>query len=131
MEERAPNITNKNRKRKRLKVKENSRKNQARKIQELKKKDKKFKLLVSSLCFLVVLSLVVSAFLKQRSLQARRYEYNTLKADIISYELQRDRLSQKLENTIDINKIQRYALEDLGMVYRDKDNTVKLNVDRN
>lgn len=130
MEERAPNITNKNRKRKRLKVKENSRKNQARKIQELKKKDKKFKLLVSSLCFLVVLSLVVSAFLKQRSLQARRYEYNTLKADIISYELQRDRLSQKLENTIDINKIQRYALEDLGMVYRDKDNTVKLNVDR-
>ena len=128
MEERAPNITNKNRKRKRLKVKENSRKNQARKIQELKKKDKKFKLLVSSLCFLVVLSLAVSAFLKQRSLQARRYEYNTLKADIISYELQRDRLSQKLENTI--NKIQRYALEDLGMVYRDKDNTVKLNVDR-
>lgn len=130
MEERAPNITNKNRKRKRLKVKENSRKNQARKIQELKKKDKKFKLLASSLCFLVVLSLAVSAFLKQRSLQARRYEYNTLKADIISYELQRDRLSQKLENTIDINKIQRYALEDLGMVYRDKDNTVKLNVDR-
>lgn len=130
MEERAPNITNKNRKRKRLKVKENSRKNQARKIQELKKKDKKFKMLVSSLCFLVVLSLAVSAFLKQRSLQARRYEYNTLKADIISYELQRDRLSQKLESTIDINKIQRYALEDLGMVYRDKDNTVKLNVDR-
>ena len=131
MEERAPNITNKNRKRKRLKVKENRRKNQARKIQGLRKKDKKFKILVSSLCFLVVLSLAVSAFLKQRSLQARRYEYNTLKADIISYELQRDRLSQKLENTIDINKIQRYALEDLGMVYRDKDNTVKLNVDRN
>lgn len=131
MEERAPNIINKNRKRKRLKVKENSRKNQARKIKELRKKDKKFKILVSSLCFLVVLSLAVSAFFKQRSLQARRYEYNTLKADIISYELQRDRLSQKLENTIDINKIQRYALEDLGMVYTDKDNTVKLNVDRN
>lgn len=131
MEERVPKIKNKNKKRIRLKVKDTSRQRQARKIKELKKKDRRFKLVTSSLTFLILLGLLVSSFLKQRSLQAKRYEYNTLKADIVSYELQRDRLSQKLENTIDINKIQRYALEELGMVYKDKDNTVKLNVDRN
>ena len=64
-------------------------------------------------------------------MKAKRFEYNTLQADVNSYELQRDRLSQKLENAIDINRIQRYALEELGMVYKDDNNTVKLNVDRN
>ncbi len=131
MEERIPKIKNNNKKRIRLRVKDDRKKLQAQKIIQLRKRDRNLKLFLSTITFIMIACMLVSSFFKMRALQARRYEYNTLKADIVSYELQRDRLSRKLENAIDIKKIQRQALEDLGMVYRDKDNTVKLNVDRN
>ena len=48
-----------------------------------------------------------------------RFEYNRLQADIVSYELQRDRLKTSLDEAVDLNRIQRYAIEDLDMVYQD------------
>lgn len=52
-----------------------------------------------------------------------KFEYNRLQAEIVSYELTRDRLQNNLDEAIDLNRIQRYAIEDLGMVYKnDKNN---------
>ena len=131
MEERIAISKNNNKKRRRLKVKDNRKSKKIKQIQNLKKKDRKMKLSLSVFTFLVVASLLTIALVKRNNLNAKRYEYNTLQADIVSYELQRDRLKGRLEEAIDLNLIQRYALEELGMVYKDDDNTVKLNVDRN
>ncbi|MDU2558038.1 MAG: hypothetical protein E7C95_03575 [Anaerococcus prevotii] len=131
MEERTAISKNNNKKRRRLKVKDNRKSKKIKQIQNLKKKDRKMKLSLSVFTFLVVASLLTIALVKRNNLNAKRYEYNTLQADIVSYELQRDRLNSRLEEAIDLNLIQRYALEELGMVYKDDDNTVKLNVDRN
>lgn len=133
MEERLTTIKyrNNNHKRRRLKVKDDRKAIKLKKIQALKKRDRKFRLALSTFTLIFVLSLSAISLIKTNNLKAKRFEYNTLQADIVSYELQRDRLSEKLENTIDLNRIQRYALEDLGMVYKDDTNTVKLNVDRN
>ena len=59
--------------------------------------------------------------IKRINLSNDRFEYNRLQAEIVSYELQRDRLQNNLDEVIDLNRIQRYAIEDLGMVYK-KDN---------
>lgn len=133
MEERLTTIKyrNNNHKRRRLKVKDDRKAIKLKKIQALNKRDRKFRLALSTLTLIFVLSLSAISLIKRNNLKAKRFEYNTLQADIVSYELQRDRLSEKLENAIDLNRIQRYALEDLGMVYKDDTNTVKLNVDRN
>lgn len=133
MEERLTSIRykNDNHKRKRLRVKDDRKAIKLRKIENLKQRDRKVKIALSTLTVIFVLSLASITLIKRNNLKAKRFEYNTLQADVNSYELQRDRLSQKLENAIDINRIQRYALEELGMVYKDDNNTVKLNVDRN
>ena len=133
MEERLTSIRykNDNYKRKRLRVKDDRKAIKLRKIEHLKQRDRKVKIVLSTLTVIFVLSLASITLIKRNNLKAKRFEYNTLQADVNSYELQRDRLSQKLENAIDINRIQRYALEELGMVYKDDNNTVKLNVDRN
>lgn len=133
MEERLTSIRykNDNYKRKRLRVKDDRKAIKLRKIENLKQRDRKVKIVLSTLTVIFVLSLASIILIKRNNLKAKRFEYNTLQADVNSYELQRDRLSQKLENAIDINRIQRYALEELGMVYKDDNNTVKLNVDRN
>ncbi|EEI83226.1 hypothetical protein [Anaerococcus tetradius] len=133
MEERLTSIRykNDNYKRKRLRVKDDRKAIKLRKIENLKQRDRKVKIVLSTLTVIFVLSLASITLIKRNNLKAKRFEYNTLQADVNSYELQRDRLSQKLENAIDINRIQRYALEELGMVYKDDNNTVKLNVDRN
>ena len=131
MEERIAISKNNNKKRRRLKVKDNKRSRKIKQIQNLKKKDRRMKLSLSIFTFLLVASLLTIALVKRNNLNAKRYEYNTLQADIVSYELQRDRLNSRLEEAVDLNLVQRYALEELGMVYKDDDNTVKLNVDRN
>lgn len=133
MEERLTSIRykNDNYKRKRLRVKDDRKAIKLRKIENLKQRDRKVKIVLSTLTVIFGLSLASITLIKRNNLKAKRFEYNTLQADVNSYELQRDRLSQKLENAIDINRIQRYALEELGMVYKDDNNTVKLNVDRN
>ena len=108
---------NNNHNRKRFKAKENpkySRKNQM-KIQQ--KKDKRFKAILSFLTFAIVLSLVYFTFTTRNELLAKRDQYKNLASETISQELKRDRLNAKLEDTVDLNRIQRYALEELGMVY--------------
>ena len=60
----------------------------------------------------------------------KRNEYNELVTESISTELKRDRLKAKLENAVDINRIQRYAIEELGMVY-DKAKEERIEFDGN
>ena len=59
-----------------------------------------------------------------------RNEYNNLQSQYTSYQLTRDRLNKDLEDSVDLKEIQRYAMENLGMIYENKDNTVYLNIDR-
>lgn len=118
-------------KRPRLTVRNNRNLRKKRRIIELKKKDRRFKI-IASIITLLALGFVFTSFMMERmSLNRRIDEYNNLQADVMAYELQKDNLNKKVENAIDLARIQRYALEELGMVYRDDGNTVKLNVDRN
>ena len=57
-------------------------------------------------------------------------EYNNLQSQYTSYQLTKDRLNKDLEDSVDLKEIQRYAMENLGMIYENKDNTVYLNIDR-
>ena len=59
-----------------------------------------------------------------------RNEYNNLQSQYTSYKLTKDRLNKDLEDSVDLKEIQRYAMENLGMIYQNKDNTVYLNIDR-
>ena len=63
-------------------------------------------------------------------LNYRRNEYNKLQSQYTSYQLTRDRLNKDLEDSVNLKEIQRYAMENLGMIYENKDNTVYLNIDR-
>lgn len=118
-------------KRARLTVRDNRDLRKKRRIIELKKKDRRFRIIASIITFLA-LGFVFTLFMMERmSLNRKIDEYNSLQADVMAYELQKDNLNKKVENAIDLPRIQRYALEELGMVYRDDENTVKLNVDRN
>ena len=85
------------------------------KIQQ--KKDKRIKAILSFLTFVIVLSLGYFTFTTRNELLAKRDQYKNLASETISQELKRDRLNAKLEDTVDLNRIQRYALEELGMVY--------------
>lgn len=86
-------------------------------IQVQKKRDKRMRSLVSLMSLVLLITLGYFNFQKQRELQAKRLEYNSLMSEVISTELKRDRLRAKLENSVDLNRIQRYAIEELGMVY--------------
>lgn len=107
---------NKNHNRIRLKVKEDP-KRRKKNIKVQRKKDRRFKLVVSFLTLAVILTLGFFTFTTRNELIAKRNEYKELSSDAISKELKRDRLKAKLENTVDLNRIQRYALEELGMGY--------------
>ena len=50
--------------------------------------------------------------------------------DITSYQLTRDRLNSDLEDSVSLKEIQRYAMENLGMIYENEGNVVYLNIDR-
>lgn len=121
---------NNNKKRKRLQL-HTSRKNIVKeRAMMCRKKDRKFKrnLFVFAIMFLLTLgALTINA---KNELKRAKIEYNKLDSQYISYELTRDRLKTNLEKTIDIKEIQRYAMEDLGMVYANDDNTVYVNVNR-
>ena len=79
------------------------------------------------------MTLVIFTFNKRSELLAKRNEYNELVTESISTELKRDRLKAKLENAVDINRIQRYAIEKLGMVYdkADKNKEERIEFDGN
>ena len=115
-----PIVKNNNRNRVRLKVKEKPKQTRSKRVEKIKKKDRRMKYTISLLTLAFVVTMATSLILKKNSLSNDRFEYNRLQAEIVSYELQRDRLKNNLEEAIDLNRIQRYAIEDLGMVYKNE-----------
>ncbi|MDY3005513.1 septum formation initiator [Anaerococcus sp. AGMB00486] len=100
------------------------------KYNKFKKEDKKFKANILALLFL---SFIVMGFITIKNyikLNNTRNEYNSLQSQYTSYQLTRDRLNKNLEDTVDLKEIQRYAIEELGMVYENKNNIVYLDIDR-
>ncbi|MDD7305721.1 MAG: septum formation initiator [Peptoniphilaceae bacterium] len=121
---------NNNKKRKRLRIRTTKEDRLKERAQVLRVKDRRFR---RNLSILTLLSFVImGAFLinAKKQLNETKLEYNKLDSQYISYELSRDRLKTKLEKTIDIKEIQRYAMEELGMIYENDDNTVYVNVNR-
>lgn len=115
--QKATQTRNTNQGRKRLKAKDSPKSSRKKSIKIQKKKDRKTKLTISILTLALVLTLGYFTLNTRNQLLAKRAEYRKLASETISQELKRDRLEAKLENTVDINRIQRYALEELGMVY--------------
>ncbi len=116
-------VKNNNRNRVRLKVKERPKVTRSYQIDKIRSRDRKVKYTISFLCFVMILTMAVYLLVKKINLSNDKFEYNRLQAEIVSYELTRDRLQNNLDEAIDLNRIQRYAIEDLGMVYKnDKNN---------
>lgn len=115
--EQAKLTKNTNQNRKRLKAKDNPKLNRKNKIKIQQKRDRRTKITLSILTLAIVLTLGYLTFNTRNELIAKRTEYKDLASETISKELKRDRLEAKLEGTVDLNRIQRYALEELGMVY--------------
>ena len=115
--QKATQTRNTNQDRKRLKAKDSPKSSRKKNIKIQQKKDRKTKLTISILTLALVLTLGYFTLNTRNQLLAKRAEYRKLASETISQELKRDRLKAKLENTVDLNRIQRYALEELGMVY--------------
>ena len=116
-------VKNNNRNRVRLKVKERPKVTRSYQIDKIRSRDRKVKYTISFLCFAMILTMAVYLLVKKINLSNDKFEYNRLQAEIVSYELTRDRLQNNLDEAIDLNRIQRYAIEDMGMVYKnDKHN---------
>ena len=116
-------VKNNNRNRVRLKVKERPKVTRSYQKDKIRSRDRKVKYTISFLCFAMILTMAVYLLVKKINLSNDKFEYNRLQAEIVSYELTRDRLQNNLDEAIDLNRIQRYAIEDLGMVYKnDKNN---------
>ena len=112
-------IKNNNKGRVRLKVKEKPKRSKSYNIDLLRKRDRMMKFWISLFVFSMLLAMTTFLINKRINLSNERFEYNRLQADIVSYELQRDRLKTSLDEAVDLNRIQRYAIEDLDMVYQD------------
>lgn len=116
-------VKNNNKNRVRLKVNEKPKVMRSYQVDKLRKRDRKVKYAISLLVFAFIGALTTLLIIKRINLSNDRFEYNRLQAEIVSYELQRNRLQDNLDEAIDLNRIQRYAIEDLGMVYKnDKNN---------
>lgn len=112
------NLTkNNNKNRKRLKAKDSKKYSRKKQVKLQQKKDRQFKSVLSFLTLAIVLTLGYFTFNTRSELIAKRNQYRNLASETISQELKRDRLNAKLEGTVDLNRIQRYAIEQLGMVY--------------
>lgn len=110
---------NNNKGRVRLKVKEKPKRSKSYNIDLLRKRDRMMKFWISLFVFSMLMAMTTFLINKRINLSNERFEYNRLQADIVSYELQRDRLKTSLDEAVDLNRIQRYAIEDLDMVYQD------------
>lgn len=116
-------VKNNNKNRVRLKVKEKPKVMRSYQVDKLRKRDRRAKYAISFLVFAFITTLATLLIIKRRNLSNDRFEYNRLQAEIVSYELQRNRLQDNLDEAIDLNRIQRYAIEEMGMVYKnDKNN---------
>ena len=118
------NSINTNINRKRLKVKETKEVSPKYRNRSLEKRAFRFKRIFAVLTIFIIASFGYFNLQKRKQLNNKRYEYNTLMNEVISKQLKKDRLNAKLENAIDLNRIQRYALEELGMVYANNDKEV-------
>ncbi len=116
-------VKNNNKNRVRLKVKEKPKVMRSYQVDKLRKRDRRVKYAISLLVFAFIGALTTLLIIKRINLSNDRFEYNRLQAEIVSYELQRNRLQDNLDEAIDLNRIQRYAIEEMGMVYKnDKNN---------
>ena len=111
-------VKNNNKNRIRFKVKEKPRVSRSNQIAKIRKKDRNMKFAISLFTFMVMATMATFLIFKRINLSNDRFEYNRLQAEIVSYELTRDRLQNNLDEAIDLNRIQRYALEEMGMVYK-------------
>lgn len=118
------NSINTNENRKRLKVKETKEVSPKNRNRSLEKRAFRFKRIFTILTIFIIAIFGYFNLQKRKQLNNKRYEYNTLMNEVISKQLKKDRLNAKLENAIDLNRIQRYALEELGMVYANNDKEV-------
>lgn len=120
MEQRAKrnfHTINTNENRKRLKVKDNPVVGIRYQEKKARRLDRRIKMVFTLLTVLAVGIMGYFTVQKRNELIGKRSQYNELVNEVLSKEFKRDRLKAKLENSIDINRIQRYAIEDLGMVY--------------
>ncbi len=115
-------VKNNNKNRIRLKVKEKPKMSRSNQIAKIRKKDRNMKFAISLFTFMILASMATFLIIKRINLSNDRFEYNRLQAEIVSYEQQRDRLKNNLDEAIDLNRIQRYALEEMGMVYKSDNN---------
>ena len=115
-------VKNNNKNRIRLKVKEKPRISRSNQIARIKKKDRNMKFVISLLTFAILSTMATFLIIKRINLSNDRFEYNRLQAEIVSYEQQRNRLQNNLDEAIDLNRIQRYAIEEMGMVYKNDNN---------
>ena len=116
-------VKNNNKNRVRLKVNEKPKVMRSYQVDKLRKRDRKVKYAISLLVFAFIGALTTLLIIKRINLSNDRFEYNRLQAEIVSYELQKNRLQDNLDEAIDLNRIQRYAIEEMGMVYKnDKNN---------
>ena len=115
-------VKNNNKNRIRLKVKEKPKMSRTNQIAKIRKKDRNMKFAISLFTFMVLATMATFLIIKRINLSNDRFEYNRLQAEIVSYEQQRDRLKNNLDEAIDLNRIQRYALEEMGMVYKSDSN---------
>lgn len=115
-------VKNNNKNRIRLKVKEKPKMSRSNQIAKIRKKDRNMKFVISLFTFMVLATMATFLIIKRINLSNDRFEYNRLQAEIVSYEQQRDRLKNNLDEAIDLNRIQRYALEEMGMVYKSDNN---------
>lgn len=118
------NSINTNENRRRLKVKETKEVSPKYRNRSLEKRAFRFKRIFTILTIFIIAIFGYFNLQKRKQLNNKRYEYNTLMNEVISKQLKKDRLNAKLENAIDLNRIQRYALEELGMVYANNDKEV-------
>ncbi|MBS6921189.1 septum formation initiator [Anaerococcus vaginalis] len=97
---------------------------------KLQKKDRKFKRNILALLFLSFIFMGFISLHNYIKLNNRIKEYNKLQSQYTSYQLTRDRLNSDLEDSVSLKEIQRYAMENLGMIYENEGNVVYLNIDR-
>ncbi len=117
------NSKNTNENRRRLKVKTDPKHSSKARIKAQQKRDRRIKTIISILTLALIIGMGYFNVQKRMELTAKRSEYNQLMSSVISAELRRDRMAAKLENSVDLNRIQRYALEELGMVYATNDDS--------
>lgn len=115
-------VKNNNKNRIRLKVKEKPKMSRSNQIAKIRKKDRNMKFAISLFTFMILATMASFLIIKRINFSNDRFEYNRLQAEIVSYEQQRDRLKNNLDEAIDLNRIQRYALEEMGMVYKSDNN---------